>query len=265
MQEPPRPSRRDDNLYDSIDFTVPVLKEHQLISKTSSFSNFKRRLQSAVSFTKPKREHETKDKPKKKLFEFSLLKDLRFACFCVAILFFTLAFQSAFVFLPPYVKQIGGNDSKAAFSVVITGVLDGLGRICAGFILDVKHIKPYRPYIYNGIMFIVGGISMIIPAMNSFVQLAVVCGFYGIFIGVYIAQKSVIIVDLLGPDKLNFSFGIMILFQGIGMMIGPTVGGVLKDINGKYDYAFYFGGVAMLAGALILFSANVIHWIRSRM
>jgi hypothetical protein len=32
-------------------------------------------------------------------------------------------------------------------------------------------------------------------------------------------------VDLLGPEKLTFSFGIMILFQGIGMMVGPMFGG----------------------------------------
>jgi hypothetical protein len=40
---------------------------------------------------------------------------------------------------------------------------------------------------------------MIIPSLTSFVPLGIVCGFYGFFTGSYISQKSVIIVDLLGP------------------------------------------------------------------
>lgn len=219
---PSKKIRRDDNLYDSVDFTIPVLKG---IPKNSSFSNFKRRLSSAFLFTKSKQKTETKVKTKKKMFEFSLLKDYRFACFCIAILLFTIAFQSAFVFLPPFVKQIGGSDTKAAFSIVIAGVFDGIGRLTAGFVLDLKRTRPYRYYIYNGIMFILGCISMIIPSLTSFVPLGIVCGFYGFFTGSYISQKSVIIVDLLGPEKLTFSFGIMILFQGIGMMVGPMIGG----------------------------------------
>lgn len=222
---PSKKIRRDDNLYDRVDFTIPVLKGSERIPKNSSFSNFKRRLSSAFLFTKSKQKTETKVKTKKKMFEFSLLKDYRFACFCIAILLFTIAFQSAFVFLPPFVKQIGGSDTKAAFSIVIAGVFDGIGRLTAGFVLDLKRTRPYRYYIYNGIMFILGCISMIIPSLTSFVPLGIVCGFYGFFTGSYISQKSVIIVDLLGPEKLTFSFGIMILFQGIGMMIGPMIGG----------------------------------------
>ncbi|XP_076093529.1 monocarboxylate transporter 12-like isoform X2 [Mytilus galloprovincialis] len=256
----PKSERLDANLYDSIDFTIPVLQENDRIKKNNSFSNLKRRISSVVTFTKSK-QSKPKERTKKKLFEFSLLKDFRFTCFCIAILLFTLAFQSAFVFLPAYVKQVGGNDTKAAFSIVIAGVFDGIGRILSGFILDMKKIKPYRIYIYNSIMFIIGGVSFVIPNLTDFVSIAIACGVYGVLVGSYISQKSVVIVDLLGPAKLTYSFGIMILFQGIGMLIGPTIGGFLKDINGKYDYSFYFGGGSMLVGAIILLLSNVRHFL----
>ncbi|CAC5357033.1 unnamed protein product [Mytilus coruscus] len=259
----PKSERLDDNLYDSIDFTIPVLQENESSKKNNSFSNLKKRISSVVSFTKSKKS-KPKERAKKKFFEFSLLKDFRFTCFCFAILLFTLAFQSAFVFLPAYVDQIGGDDTKAAFSVVIAGVFDGIGRILAGIILDMKKIKPYRIYIYNGIMFVIGGVSFVIPNLTDFVAIAIACGVYGILVGSYISQKSVVIVDLLGPEKLTYSFGIMIVFQGIGMLIGPTIGGFLKDINGKYDYSFYFGGGSMLFGAIILLLSNVIHSMKEK-
>lgn len=218
--------RNDNKLYDSIDFTIPVLQENSGVHKQSSFSNMKRRLSSVISF-KNFRQSKRKETKKKKLFEFSLLKNFQFSCFCVAILLFTIAFQSAFTFLPAYIKQIGGSDTKAAFSIIITGVMDGIGRITSGIVLDLKRVKPYRIYVYNSVMFFVGAVSFLIPNLTNYMILAIVCGIYGFLIGLYISQKSVVIVDLLGPEKLNFSFGIMILFQGIGMFTGPTIGGML--------------------------------------
>lgn len=50
--------------------------------------------------------------PMNNFLELSLLKDFRFLSFCVAILLFTLAFQSAFVFLPAYGKQLGNTDME---------------------------------------------------------------------------------------------------------------------------------------------------------
>lgn len=233
VQELEHVKRNDNFLYDSVDFTIPVLKENATLQKNSSFSNMKRRLSSFVTFTKF-RQSKGKETKKKKLFEFSLLKDFRFACFCVAILLFTIAFQAAFTFLPAYIKQIGGSDTKAAFSIVIAGVMDGVGRITSGIILDFKRMKPYRLNIYNYVMFFVGAVSFIIPNLTEFLPLAIVCGIYGFLIGLIISQKSVVIVDLLGPEKLNFSFGIMILFQGIGMFTGPTIGGMFRLV--KYNF-----------------------------
>ena len=123
------------------------------------------------------------------------------------------------------VKQIGEDDMRAAYLVVIAGASDGFARICSGIVLDLKRVKPYRVMIYNIVMYIVGAVSFIVILTKSYVQLCIVCGFYGLLIGTYISQKSVIIVDLLGAEKLINSFGIMICFQGIGMLVGPPLAG----------------------------------------
>ena len=177
----------------------------------------------------------SKSKPqesKKTFIELSLLKDDRFLSFCVAILLFTLAFQSAFVFLPAYGKQLGTTDMEAAYLVIITGAFDGVGRVLSGIVLDMEKVKPFRVYIYNTIMFFVGFISFVIPLTRSYGELCVVCGVYGILIGAYISQKSVILVDLLGAEKLINSFGLLICFQGIGMLVGPPFSG--KDFDIPY-------------------------------
>lgn len=200
----------------------------------------------------------------KKYLGFSLLKDYRYLCFCIAITMFTIASQSAFVFLPAYGKQIGTTDMEAAYFVVITGVFDGVARVISGTVLDLKNVKRFRVYVYNTVMFLLGGVSFVIPFTRSYSQLCVVCGVYGLLIGTYISQKSVILVDLLGPEKLVNSFGILIAFQGVGMLLGPPFSGFLKDIDGRYENAFYVGGSAMFMGAIILLISNIRHLTMSR-
>lgn len=48
---------------------------------------------------------------------------------------------------------------------------------------------------------------------------------YGSTIGAYVGLTSVILVDLLGLDKLTNAFGILLLFQGIASLIGPPIAG----------------------------------------
>lgn len=191
-----------------------------------SVVSFVRRMSTAVLFLNKSDKTNSSTKPKAKAFDFSLLKDMRYCAFCVAILFFTLAFQSGFVFLPAFAKQIGASDFEAAYTVVISGLCDGVGRLIAGFLFDTKYIKPYRVYIYNFMMLMMGVLSFCIPSATNFVQLACMCAVYGFIVGMYVSQKSVIIVDLLGPEKLSHSFGILLLFQGIGTFIGPPFTGM---------------------------------------
>lgn len=202
--------------------------------------------------------------PMNNFLELSLLKDFRFLSFCVAILLFTLAFQSAFVFLPAYGKQLGNTDMESAYLVIITGAFDGVGRVFSGVVLDLKKVKRLRVYIYNVVMFLVGGVSFAIPMTRTYIQLCGLCGLYGLLIGTYISQKSVILVDLLGAEKLINSFGLLICFQGVGMLVGPPFSGFLKDINGQYENAFYVGGSSMILGALILLTSNIRHLMLTR-
>jgi len=171
---------------------------------------------------------------KKKIFEFH-----RFLCFCIAILLFTVAFQSAFVIIPAYAKQNGMDDLHASYLIAFAGGFDGIGRICSGIILDLKSVKKYRIFIYNAIMVLVGSVSFIIPSLHTFKHLAILCSFYGLLVGTYISQKSVIIVDILGIKKLVNSFGMLICFQGIGMFLGPPIAGDYYFIL-TFIYIIYF-------------------------
>ena len=165
------------------------------------------------------------EEKKRPFIEFALLKNFSFLALCLAILMFTIAFNSTFVFLPPLAAARGMTKIQAAYLVSLLGLLDGLSRLIMSIILDLKKVKPYRLYIYNGVVFLTGAVSLSFPAMTTFVDFVLLSCLYGILSGTYISQKSVVIVDILGVEKLASSFGLLLMFQGIGSFIGPPVGG----------------------------------------
>ncbi|KAL4219592.1 hypothetical protein ACF0H5_022165 [Mactra antiquata] len=194
---------------------------------------------------------------KKPLLELHLFRNYAFTAICVQLFLFTLSFNSTFVFLPALAETRGISKMEGAFLVSILGMCDGIARIVMSSILDLKKVKPYRLWIYNSVMFLTAIVSLIMPSVKSFYEFAIISAFYGVLSGTYISQKSVIVVDVLGVEKLSSSVGLLLLFQGVSGLIGPTVGGVFKDELGSYDMAFYFGSIGIISGGLTMLSANI--------
>lgn len=61
----------------------------------------------------------------------------------------------------------------------------------------------------------------------EFWGLALYCTVFGFTIGAYVGLTSVVLVDLLGIEKLTNAFGLLLLFQGIASLIGPPFAGRL--------------------------------------
>ena len=114
---------------------------------------------------------------------------------------------------------------------MVIGIANTIGRIVLGFISDRGWIK--RLYLYN-ICLAICGLSM--GLSNLFTDLhtqRMFCAVFGITSGAYVGLTSVVLVDLLGLDKLTNAFGLLLLFQGIASVIGPPI------IGKKYSYFDY--------------------------
>lgn len=46
-----------------------------------------------------------------------------------------------------------------------------------------------------------------------------------LFLGTYVSLTSVVLVDLLGLEKLTNAFGLILLFQGVASIFGPLIVG----------------------------------------
>ena len=164
--------------------------------------------------------------PTPKLFDLSLLKNIQFLTFCIGICLYTLSFQASYVFLPPLAIQNGQSDIEAAYVVSTAGALETLGSILSGIILDHPVVKPHRLLIYNIVLFVLGILTVIIPFLSVFGWLLFVCGMYGFLLGSCLAQKATLVVDILGVEHLVSSLGLLVCFQGFGVLFGPPLSGM---------------------------------------
>jgi len=96
-------------------------------------------------------------------------------------------------------------------------------------------------------------VFLVIPFCPNYVTMILVSLFFGLFISAYISLTSIILVDLLGLDKLTNAFGLLILFRGAASIVGAPLAGSLYDSTGSYDTSFFIAGALILIAALISF------------
>ena len=103
----------------------------------------------------------------------------------------------------------------------MTGISNTVARLCLGWLSDREWIN--RLYLYNTCL-VICGISMGLSVfMNTYTTQAIYCAIFGVTSGAYVGLTSVVLVDLLGLDKLTNAFGLLLMFQGIASVIGPPI------------------------------------------
>ncbi|CAB3400908.1 unnamed protein product [Caenorhabditis bovis] len=197
-----------------------------------------------------------------KMLSLDLLLDIKFLLFAVSNLLTSVGFNSPLYFLPLHSTEIGLTAVQGSNVLSAFGISNTLGRVIFGVVADHKLPLPYglgkdtarnRLWMYNISLTICGILTTLCFKFNGFVPLAVYAAAFGFSIASYICLTSVILVDLLGLDKLTNAFGLLLLWQGVGTVFGPPISGFLADFTHSYTWSFVFCGINLLISGLMLF------------
>lgn len=198
------------------------------------------------------------------VFHLDLLRNPPFLMYCLSIFLFTMAFRAAFTFLPALIESKGISKSEAALALSAAGAVDTFGRITVGFLLDLPKLRPVRLLLYNLVILGVALAAFVLPSLGDFATFCVVSGVYGLMTGAYISQKSVVLADILDAQHLAGSLGILMVFQGLGGLLGPPLSGALKDFMGTFDESFYLGGGLLIISGLLMALCNIFNFLQKR-
>ena len=146
-----------------------------------------------------------------------------------------------------------------------TGLANTFGRIAFGIVCDRslptrwgKDKARNRLWIYNLTLVFCGFLSCFVFAMSSYYTFIAYCFFFGFtisqlfwdfqlyhslhHIGSYVCLTSVVLVDMIGVDRLTNAFGLLLFIQGIATFVGPPMAGKLYDLTLRYDWTFVLCG-----------------------
>ncbi|XP_063913750.1 monocarboxylate transporter 9 isoform X1 [Zophobas morio] len=204
---------------------------------------------------------ETKD-TLKEMLDVSLFNDWIFIIFTLSNFLTSVGFNVPYVYIVPKAKSLDLSAEEASMLLSIIGIANTVGRIILGYISD----KPWvnRLTVYNWCLTLCGVATTLSAFCPTFYSLALYASVFGFTIGAYVGLTSVILVDLLGLEKLTNAFGLLLLFQGVASLIGPPIAGALYDITLSYNPGFFLAGITISLSGVILFLIPLIYRHRER-
>ncbi|XP_033325059.1 monocarboxylate transporter 5 [Megalopta genalis] len=190
------------------------------------------------------------------ILDISILKDPVFILFTFSNFCTSIGFNVPYVYVLPQAEEQGITKKDASYLLAIIGIANTMGRIVLGYISD----KPWvnRLLIYNLCLTICGLATILSTECTSFVTFAIYTSIFGFTSGAYVGLTSVLLIDLLGLERLTNAFGLLLLFQGFASLLGPPIAGCLYDVLKSYDPGFYTAGAMITISGLILFFIPLI-------
>lgn len=79
--------------------------------------------------------------------------------------------------------------------------------------------------IYAFCMACCGGVTALMPMTTNYTVLCGLSGGFGFFIAANYSLVSIILVELISIDRFANAYGLLLLVQGFGNLIGPSLGG----------------------------------------
>ncbi|XP_014098759.1 monocarboxylate transporter 14 [Bactrocera oleae] len=187
------------------------------------------------------------------MLDVSLLKDPVFMLIGVSNIFGMAGLYVPFVYLVDAAKKDGIEDSSASFLLSIIGITNTFGRVICGYVADFPKVDSL---FLNNVCLLISTVAVTLtPLCSTYGAYVTMSIFFGIAISGYISLTSIILVDLLGLDRLTNAFGLLILFRGFAAIIGSPLAGAVYDATQSYDLPFYMAGGLFALSTITSFMA----------
>uniref|UniRef100_A0A1I8I7Q9 MFS domain-containing protein n=1 Tax=Macrostomum lignano TaxID=282301 RepID=A0A1I8I7Q9_9PLAT len=192
-----------------------------------------------------------------KFFNLELLTKPVFLLFLLSNLLCSIGFNAPYIYTPDRAQRAGHEDTESALLVSVIGGANTVGRLGFGWLSD-RGADSRRLQLYWASLAVSGAALAISCLSDEYAFSAACCAAFGLFSGSFVTLTSPVLVDLVGIDKLSDSFGLTLLFQGVGVLAGPPLAGLLYDWTSSFDVPFLVCGCSLIASGLVMVPA---HWL----
>ncbi|KAG5866395.1 hypothetical protein JTB14_026452 [Gonioctena quinquepunctata] len=193
------------------------------------------------------------------MLDFSLLKSPTFLILAVGGFFTMMGFFVPYMYLVQRADLFKIDAMTSVWLVSSIGIANTIGRMMYGIVTSFPGMNAL---VINNIALTIGGLATMLSGVSTSVEYQF---FYSVVFGLAISSfaslRSVIVVDLLGLEKLTNAFGLLLLFQGVAAIIGAPLAGAFMESTKSIDACFYLSGAMIFISAVMCYPLN---WVNQR-
>lgn len=195
-----------------------------------------------------KREDDNKDVSNK----VSLMREPIFIIFTISSFLTSFGFSIPYIYIVAQAEAKGVQPELCSYMVSAIGISNMFGRLVLGYVSD--KMDPLN--LYRTCLTICGLSTALSILCFSFTHFLVYTAVFGFTIAAYTGFTSIVLIHLLGLNRLTSAYGLLLFFQGIASLIGPPFTGWLSDLTGSYNPVFYISGLTIAASGFMLYFMN---------
>ncbi|MBF7017482.1 lipoteichoic acid biosynthesis MFS flippase LtaA [Staphylococcus durrellii] len=152
--------------------------------------------------------------------------------------------------LPIYAtKVVGVSTVEYTVAIVIGGIGCAISMLFLSKIIDNNGKVFMYAMIFGGFVLY----AIMIFALSLITNIYIVWGlaiFIGLMYGLLLPAWNTFMASHINPDEQEETWGVFNSIQGFGSMIGPIVGGLIKEFTKSVNNTFYFSAAVFLLLAI---------------
>ncbi|GBP60080.1 Monocarboxylate transporter 12 [Eumeta japonica] len=183
----------------------------------------------------------------KKTFDFRMFTEFHFFMFNLSSLILSVWFIVPYYFLVTYMNKMEIDGAPTLISII--GIASSIGIVILGWIGDRPWANVTK--IYAVCLIICGASVALYPCfIRDFWVLTVISAVFGLSFASSYSYTPAILMELMPLDHFTLAYGMILLSQGIGHLVGPSLGALLYDLSGTWDLTFYVGSAWIVVSGL---------------
>ncbi|XP_068631976.1 monocarboxylate transporter 14-like [Battus philenor] len=202
-----------------------------------------------------------------KTFDFNMFTEFHFLMMNISTLVLFIWFIVPYFYIANFMTMNGFSETQGSLMLSIFGVATIVGIVGLGWMGDLPWVNVTKTY---ALCLIICGVTILLfpiiirvtdaNEMYSFYLLALNAIVFGLTFSSSYSYTPSILVELIALERFTMAYGLVLLCQGLGHLIGPPMAGALKDRTGYWDAAFYVAGIWVVVSGLLV---SVIPYTRN--